>query len=480
MLSGPGAHPMILPQFLSLLRRTGGTPNERIHRALDVMREELDMSFATISRFAEGRRVLTHVSGIDVAPEAWVMPAEETLCHLVASGAVGPLTPDVTRSPTFAGHPHVSLFDVGAYVGAPLRTAGAVVGAVCAGAHSARPDLSERDAARIHTIATYVAEVLAEQQSGAGTGHDLALGSAAALIAEGNDLEAMTRPILQILQDLTGLESTYLTMIDWAGNEQRIAYSRNTGQMDLPEGLRVDWSDTLCRRSLQEGRPYTRDVPDVWGDSAGGAALGIQTYLGVPVLDGGDGVVGTLCGASQQSLDLDERSIAAMRVFAQLLSAQLQRDAARSAAQERELQREARVPAARDSRTGLVNRAAVHSWLEAILPGVRAGTEQVAVAWVRLPGASDDDAADAVADVFGQVLRAGDLRGRIGNAFVTASVLPATQASLGTWRERLTLSLAAAISPPPLIGVHATDDPRRTADDVLATARENLLSTTRA
>lgn len=479
----PGAaarRPTVLPLFLGLLRHSTGTRDERIHRALDALREELDISFATVSRFAEGKRVLTHVSGLDIDPAHWVMPAEETLCHLVASGAVGPLNSDVAGDDTLAGYPQLQLFDLGAYVGAPLHSAGAVVGAVCAGAYGPRPDLGERDAARIHTVARYVAEVLAEPAADASS-PEPALASAAALIGVGDGLEAMTRPILQILQDLTGLESTYLTMIDWAGNEQRITFSRNTGELQIPEGLRTDWSDTLCRRSLHEGRPYTNDVPAVWGDSAGAAVAGIQTYLGVPVLDSGEGVVGTLCGASRRSLDLDERAISAMRMFAQLLSAQLQRDAARSAAAGREQEREARVPAARDARSGLVNRAAVYAWLGAILPGVRAGTEQVAVAWVRLPGARDDAAADrTVADVFGQVLRPGDLRGRVGNAFVAASVLPATEASLGTWRERLTLSLATAADPPPLIGVHATEDPRRTADDVLAAARENLLSTARA
>lgn len=45
----------------------------------------------------------------------------------------------------------------------------------------------------------------------------------------------------------------------------------------------MPWHDTLCKRALDEGRPFTADVGQCWGDSQAAAALGIQTYASTPV-----------------------------------------------------------------------------------------------------------------------------------------------------------------------------------------------------
>ena len=65
----------------------------------------------------------------------------------------------------------------------------------------------------------------------------------------------------------------------------------------------------------------------MWGDSEAARDLQIQTYVSVPLRDADDIVVGTLCGTSRSRVDLDERALHTMRMFAQLLSAQLQREA---------------------------------------------------------------------------------------------------------------------------------------------------------
>ena len=58
---------------------------------------------------------------------------------------------------------------------------------------------------------------------------------------------------------------------------------------------------------LEERRFLTRDVPSHWGDSEAAKALGLETYLSVPVYrNEGGGIFGTLCGACIQPLD-DER-----------------------------------------------------------------------------------------------------------------------------------------------------------------------------
>src|SRR6476661_6626205 len=108
-------------------------------------------------------------------------------------------------------------------------------------------------------------------------------------------LEDLARPLLEMLQAVTGLESTYLTSIDERAGRQDILFSRNAGELDIPEGLSVPWADTLCRRALAEGRMQVDDVPERWGDSDAARALGLRTYVSVPVHTREGGLFGTLC-----------------------------------------------------------------------------------------------------------------------------------------------------------------------------------------
>jgi diguanylate cyclase len=102
-------------------------------------------------------------------------------------------------------------------------------------------------------------------------------------VTTARSLEELTRPLLEMLQAVSGLDSAYLTVIDAALDQQRILFSHNTQTMVIPEGLAVPWGDTLCKRALDENRPFTSNVSSCWGDSEAAKALGIETYLSVPV-----------------------------------------------------------------------------------------------------------------------------------------------------------------------------------------------------
>lgn len=140
------------------------------------------------------------------------------------------------------------------------------------------------------------------------------------------NLEALTRPFLAILEEATGLESTYLTTIDLEAGTQSILYARNSRTMQIPENLTVVWQDTLCRRALEEGKPYTDDVSACWGDSEAAAALGIQTYLSTPVYAGEGVLFGTLCAASSSAHKIDEQAQRLLRLFAGLIGWQAERE----------------------------------------------------------------------------------------------------------------------------------------------------------
>jgi signal transduction histidine kinase len=121
---------------------------------------------------------------------------------------------------------------------------------------------------------------------------------AASAVRNADDFEGLVRPLLEALQVASGYESTYFSLIDWDADRQEIKYSLNTGVLDLPEGLRVEWSDTLCRRALTGGPPVVEDASHTYADSDAARELGIKGYASVPVTLSDGETVGTLCGAS--------------------------------------------------------------------------------------------------------------------------------------------------------------------------------------
>jgi len=136
------------------------------------------------------------------------------------------------------------------------------------------------------------------------------------------------RPLLGELERLTGLESTYVTRIDWERDEQEITVAHNASALVVPEGLRVTWSDSLCRRALDGGPRYTADVPSTYPESGAARELGLRTYVSVPVVGSEQEVVGTLCGASRAVVELSESTLAVMERVGVQIADELARRAA--------------------------------------------------------------------------------------------------------------------------------------------------------
>lgn len=143
------------------------------------------------------------------------------------------------------------------------------------------------------------------------------------------DLEMLVRRLLELLGRITGLHSTYLTAIDSDNDVQEILYARNVGSIEIPEGLRVDWSDTLCRRALDGGPACTTDVAAIYPDSAAARELGIKTYVTVAVRAPDGAVFGTLCGADSRGVDVSADAFALMETLAEMVALQLVNEAAR-------------------------------------------------------------------------------------------------------------------------------------------------------
>jgi diguanylate cyclase len=241
-------------------------------------------------------------------------------------------------------------------------------------------------------------------------------------ISEARSLESLTRPLLEMLQEITGFDSTYLTAIDLAAGTQLIVYARNTRTIQIPEGLSVLWGDTLCKRALDEGTMATADVATRWADSEAAAALGIQSYLSVPVYAGEGVLYGTLCAASSGHSVPDSRSLRVLTLFATLIGAEAQRNKLLN--QLLEANAVLAGIAARDGLTGLHNRRSLIDTLQHELEvGGRHGTS-VFVGFLDLDGfkrindlhghAVGDRFLVAVANNIRQAMRAQDVVARYG------------------------------------------------------------------
>ncbi|MEW6414147.1 MAG: sensor domain-containing diguanylate cyclase [Pseudomonadota bacterium] len=213
---------------------------------------------------------------------------------------------------------------------------------------------------------------------------DPILDKLAAALSDSEDLESLVRPLLELLEAVTGLESTYLTTIDFERNVQRIVYSRNTQALRIPEGLEVPWDDTLCKRAFDEGRPYVDDVAGCWGDSDAARALGITTYLSEPVRVATGELYGTLCGASAMQVRVTDDTRRLLRMFSQLIARQLERD--RLLARLKEENRELSRHALSDPLTGIPNRRALMGELARALANAERTGTAVHVAFVDLDG----------------------------------------------------------------------------------------------
>ena len=267
----------------------------------------------------------------------------------------------------------------------------------------------------------------------------------AEVVSAAEDVEQMTRPLLEALRQVSGMASAFLTRVE--DDEQSVLYSLNTQAQRgfaIPEGAHVPWEQSLCRRALLENRPHVDDVPTVWPDNEAGAALGIRSYVSVPVRLSSGELWGTLCGADDDARPQTAAQLPLLGLFSRLIAGEVERSAAVQQAQEDAAV--ARRQASTDTLTGCATRVIVEPWLQEAL-GRLGRQEVVATLFVDVDAfklvndrhghATGDAVLAALGDRLRSVGRADDLVARIGgDEFLVAVVLPRSSVASLTNRVR--------------------------------------------
>jgi len=255
-------------------------------------------------------------------------------------------------------------------------------------------------------------------------------------VGSAHTLEELTRPLLEMLEAVTGCESTYLTSIDWPGGMQHVRIARNSHSdaLEVPEGLSVPWADTLCKRALDEGRPYTDNVEACWSDSVAARRLGVRTYMSTPVRAEDGQVHGTLCAASTAARPMSAQARHVMELFSRLIQQHLERE--RLVAELQAVNAQLAASSLTDPLTGLPNRRRLLEELEGLIARSARAETSVLVAFIDLDGfktindthghESGDTFLRAVAERLRGTLRTGDLLARLGgDEFVVIGTGPA-------------------------------------------------------
>ncbi|MBU1620129.1 MAG: sensor domain-containing diguanylate cyclase [Gammaproteobacteria bacterium] len=137
-------------------------------------------------------------------------------------------------------------------------------------------------------------------------------------------LEQAARPLLQLVQHLTGLDTTFLTRIDWKALTQQVVLVEGQHSVPLQEGAVVNWSDSMCRLLFDTKLEQSDAIPELFPGSAG-AALGMQSFFALPVLSEGK-TLGTLCGASTEPMVITDTTFTSLKLIANALAYQMALD----------------------------------------------------------------------------------------------------------------------------------------------------------
>jgi len=149
------------------------------------------------------------------------------------------------------------------------------------------------------------------------------------VVTETSELEAVARPLLELMHRISGLETTFITRIDWPDQRQEVVLALNTSaDLEVAEKSWVDWTDSMCRWIFLSGKEQSTNVGADFPGSLGADRLGMQTFFAVPVVAGEDEVMGTVCGASRRVVPVAPETLDLMRLVSRAIAHVMQAEIA--------------------------------------------------------------------------------------------------------------------------------------------------------
>jgi hypothetical protein len=130
--------------------------------------------------------------------------------------------------------------------------------------------------------------------------------------------------VMATAASVLGMEIVFIGGFD----EETFTFEKVHARAEWPEvkeGEGLARSDSLCSRLLAGAPAATSDVPNhpVYGTSAPARALGITSYVGVPVRNASGEVVATLCGIDRGSVDVGPETVLVLEQLAAVIAAHL-------------------------------------------------------------------------------------------------------------------------------------------------------------
>lgn len=141
-------------------------------------------------------------------------------------------------------------------------------------------------------------------------------------VRHSRDLEQLARPLLDAVLRLTGLETSCLNVLSTA-DELEHRFVRNAGAVELPEGVAVSWSQSLCAVMQRKRLVWTNDAARDLAEHPVTAAFGLTTYVSSPLtaLDGT--LIGTLCAGSTEPVHISDATVAQLQLIGHVLGREL-------------------------------------------------------------------------------------------------------------------------------------------------------------
>ena len=213
---------------------------------------------------------------------------------------------------------------------------------------------------------------------------DFILARVSQTLATERTLETLVRQLLEMLELVTRMESTYLTRIDLEAQRQLVMYAHNSSEMQIPEGFSVPWDESLCKRAIDDNCIFCNEVGQRWRSCTAAQELGIATFFSIPVHLADGSLYGTLCATSRVKQPYNLEGEQVMTLFAGLISHYVEKETL--VQQLRSANAALEMHSNTDELTGLANRRALFKHLKTLFTQARAQQRRLLLIFIDLDG----------------------------------------------------------------------------------------------